>query len=155
MADHNCFGCGPANAHGLKMNFFSDGECVFSRLRLSRRFCGWENIAHGGILSTILDEIMGRTVIYLLKTPGMTKSMEISFLKPVYIGEDFRAEGRIVEVPPGGREAVVDGIILNAKGEKCAVSSGRFALQSIDRIKEKGVSNQAVIDWFEMFLKEG
>ena len=54
---HNCFGCSPINAHGLQMKFYTDEESVFTWLSVPEHLCGWNNLVHGGVLSTILDEI--------------------------------------------------------------------------------------------------
>jgi len=55
---YNCFACGTANPIGLHLNFFRSGDYVCSEITLDRYHGGWENIAHGGIISTILDEVM-------------------------------------------------------------------------------------------------
>jgi len=68
--DHNCFACGPNNPGGLAMKFYSDGETVVSRLRVDEHLCGWDNLLHGGIISTMLDEIMSWTIIHLLQPLG-------------------------------------------------------------------------------------
>ncbi len=59
--NHNCFGCSPNNKSGLKMEFYTNKEkdSVFSWLSIPGHVCGWGNIVHGGIVSTILDEAMG------------------------------------------------------------------------------------------------
>jgi hypothetical protein len=56
--DKECFGCGPENPHGLRMSFESDGKRLRSTVTLEKRFRGWSNHIHGGILSTMLDETM-------------------------------------------------------------------------------------------------
>jgi len=56
--DHNCFACGPANPHGLHMTFQSNGKVVMSHLSVPDHLRGWNNMVHGGIISTILDEVM-------------------------------------------------------------------------------------------------
>jgi hypothetical protein len=61
--DSMCFGCIPANPTGLRLEFFTDGESIFSWVKVPAHLCGWENLVHGGIISTILDEVMGRTVV--------------------------------------------------------------------------------------------
>ena len=75
-ADNKCFGCGPANPQGLQMQFYTNGQTVASWITVPPHLCGWSNLAHGGILFTALDEIMGRTMIYLLKRFILTKSID-------------------------------------------------------------------------------
>ena len=61
--DKTCFGCGEENPHGLQMIFSTNGVRLRSELVIEERFRGWSNLIHGGVLSTILDETMGWTVL--------------------------------------------------------------------------------------------
>ncbi|HOR33241.1 MAG TPA: PaaI family thioesterase, partial [Syntrophales bacterium] len=106
--DHCCFGCGPANTQGLRMQFYTDGETVVSWLTVPPHLCGWSNLVHGGILFTALDEVMGRAMIYLLRRFILTKTMTIEYLKPVPHGREIKVEGRVLEVR-SEREATAEG----------------------------------------------
>ena len=53
---HNCFGCSPINPSGLQMKFFTDDKTVFARVTVPDHLCGWNNVIHGGVLTTMLDE---------------------------------------------------------------------------------------------------
>jgi hypothetical protein len=55
---HNCFACSPGNPYGLHMQLHTDEESVMSRITLPEHFSGWGRVVHGGILSTLLDEIL-------------------------------------------------------------------------------------------------
>ena len=94
---HYCFGCSPANPSGLQMKFYTQDSSVYSRLKVPDHLCGWDRLVHGGVISTILDEIMSWSGIYLLKQITMTKSMTVDFIKPVYINSDLKAEGKVLE----------------------------------------------------------
>ncbi len=150
--NHKCFGCGPANPSGLQMKFFSDDKSVFSRLKVPDHLIGWDNLVHGGVLSTILDEIMSWSAIYLLKKMILTKSMTIDFIKPVFEGMELKAEGNVFE-KRSNKEAVMQGAIYNAKGVLCTKSKGIFALiePKVAR-KLKLMSAEALKD-FEPILK--
>ena len=67
--DHNCFGCSPRNEAGLKMVFHinQEGDTAVSWLSVPDHLCGWANMVHGGIISTILDEAMGWAALVILK----------------------------------------------------------------------------------------
>jgi uncharacterized protein (TIGR00369 family) len=122
-----CFGCGVHNPHGLKMTFATDGERVFSEVTVPEHLGGWNNLVHGGVLSTICDEIMGWTAMYRLNKMALTKTMTVNFRKAVFITDTLRAEGRVVEIADTS-EAVVEGSIRNGKGELCVTARGVFAL---------------------------
>ena len=64
--DHNCFGCSATNPSGLQMKFYTDEVLVFSWLTLPAHLSGWSNLVHGGVISTILDEIMSWTALCML-----------------------------------------------------------------------------------------
>src|SRR5665647_3164254 len=70
-----CFGCGEINTIGLHMEFLTDGQRVYSFVTVPSAMAGWDQTVHGGVTATILDEIMGWSVIYLLKKIGVTKSI--------------------------------------------------------------------------------
>ena len=66
--DHKCFGCSPANPHGLQMEFYhADDAVLHSWLVVPDHLRGWNDLVHGGVISTILDEIMSWTAISMLK----------------------------------------------------------------------------------------
>ena len=82
---HYCFACGTENPIGLNLQFYRSGDSICSDLTLMKYYEGWENIAHGGILSTLLDEVMSWTVIYFKRTFAVTRKMEIKYVRPVLI----------------------------------------------------------------------
>jgi len=122
-----CFGCGVHNPHGLKMTFATDGEGVFSEVTVPKHLGGWNNLVHGGVLSTICDEIMGWTAMYRLNKMALTKTMTVNFRKAVFMTDTLWAEGRVVEVTDTN-EAVVEGSVRNGKDDVCVTARGVFAL---------------------------
>jgi uncharacterized protein (TIGR00369 family) len=60
-----CFVCGRDNPLGLKLRFFEDPEAgrVRADFSVPDNYQGYPGIVHGGIVSTILDEVSGRAVI--------------------------------------------------------------------------------------------
>lgn len=143
-----CFGCGPSNEHGLKMQFYSDGTSVFSWFTVPEHYCGWKNLVHGGVISTLLDEIMGRAMFYLLRNLGMTRKISIDFLKPVVIGTEIKVQGRILEVK-NTREAMIEGILSNVNGEVCAKAEGYYILFSRDKLGKMGTVADDVLKWLD------
>lgn len=93
---HRCFACGELNEHGLHMELHAqDGRC-WSELTLDGRFQGWDGIAHGGIIATILDEVMAWSLV-AQDSWGVTARLEIAFEQPVPIDRPIRAEGWVTE----------------------------------------------------------
>ena len=145
---HNCFGCSPINPSGLQMKFSTNQSVVFSRLTVPDHLCGWDRLVHGGVISTILDEVMSWTGIYMLKQITMTKSMTVEFIKPVYINSELRAEGRVLE-KTGRHDALLEGCLYNDKGILCARSKANFVIFSPKVAKRLGIARKEHLEWFE------
>lgn len=146
--NHNCFGCSPANPSGLRMRFFSDEQAVYSRITVPEHLCGWSNIVHGGVLTTILDEIMSWSAIYLLKRIALTRSINVEFIKPVRVGHELRAEGRVTQTN-GKYDAVTEGVLIDASGEVCARADAMFKVFSPAVARRMAIADEASIRWFE------
>lgn len=116
---YNCFGCAPSNPYGLKMEFYEDGDDVVSYWHPSDNFQGWLHTLHGGIQSTIIDEIAMWVIARKLQTSGMTTNLNVKFRKPVPTGE-----GVTIEVRSHIREMKRNFAILKAsimyEGEVCS-----------------------------------
>ena len=147
-ADHNCFGCSPVNPSGLQMEFFADHDTVFSNVTIPDHLCGWNNIAHGGVITTILDEIMSWAALHFLKRITMTKSMQIEFIKPVHIQRQLRAEGKVLEVS-GKHDAVMEGILYSENSVVCARSTANFSIFSPKVAKRFGIADDASLKFFQ------
>lgn len=154
MEHNTCFGCGPANDHGLKMKFFGNDEMIYSDITVPDYLLGWNGVVHGGILSTMLDEVMGWSAIYLLKKFILTKNMTVNYYRPVFVGETLHIEGRIKE-KINEKEVSMTGRIYNSKNELCVTSTGIFALFDIDKIKKMGIMKEKDLDDFEKAMNFG
>jgi len=123
-ANNHCFGCGPANSRGLRLEFYlaPDGSVV-SLPVVSAGFDGHPGYLHGGIIATLLDEAMSKAV----RTTGrlsMTRKMETEYLRPVPSGVPLRIEGRILRTEE--RKTWAEARILNADQKILAHASGLF-----------------------------
>ena len=91
---HHCFACGELNEVGLHLKLNVEPGRCWTELELPRRFEGWEGLVHGGILCTILDEVMAWSLVSE-DNWGVTARMSVDFRKPVMVGQAIRAEGRM------------------------------------------------------------
>lgn len=96
VSPHACFACGALNAHGLHLVLHVAGDTCWTELTLRPDFQGWEGIAHGGIVATILDEVMG-WALASADAWGYTAKMSIEYKRPVPVGAHLRGEGRLIE----------------------------------------------------------
>lgn len=147
----NCFVCSPKNAAGLQLQFFTDGVKVVSWFRVPAHLSGWDQILHGGLIATVLDEVMGWTALHILRQMTLTKGITVEFLKPVYVGEEVRIEGIPVEVK-GEREAVMQGFFYNHMDDLCARATGHFALFSVESMRERDMVDEKILQDVERII---
>ena len=143
--DMDCFGCGTDNHHGLQMTFEINGEKLRSIVTVPDHLRGWSNIVHGGVLSTICDEIMAWAAIYLSKRFILTKPIHTTFLKPVTIGSRLETIGYIKE-RIDERNAIMAGEIYDEKGRLCTTSIGEFVLFTPDNFKKLNIVPNDLLD---------
>ena len=151
--NQNCFGCSPKNESGLHMKFYSTErrESVVSWLKVPDHLCGWSNLVHGGIISTMLDEAMGWAALIILKKLVVSKSITVDFLKPVLIGQEIRVEGNVREIN-SEREAMLQGFIFNDNGEMLARSSSLVSLFSLETLRKMGALDEKMFGDMEQYL---
>lgn len=123
-AQNRCFGCGHANAKGLGLEFFLAGDgSVVSLPTVPDTFEGPRGFLHGGIVATLLDEAMSKSVRVKGFT-AMTRHLEVEYLRPVPSGAPLRIEGRAVQ--SDGRKHRTEARILNSAGDELAKAKGLF-----------------------------
>ena len=142
--DPHCFACGQENPSGLKMKFETNGEKIRSRIIVPEHMRGWNNIVHGGVLSTICDEIMSWAAIVLLKRFILTKNMNVRFLRSVEIGTRLTAQG-FVKKQSSDRHAIMKAVITNPDGDIVADSRGEFILFTEEQFRPLNVADNDYI----------
>ncbi len=140
-----CFGCGPDNPHGLRMSFETNGEKLRSLVVIPDHLRGWHNIVHGGILSTICDEIMAWSAIHFLRRFILTKTIKTRFLKPVTTKSTITAIGYVKEYK-GRNSALMAGEIYDEDKKLCAVSTGEFALFTSEAFRKLKIIPDEIVD---------
>jgi acyl-coenzyme A thioesterase PaaI-like protein len=93
---HNCFACGELNEVGLHLQLMLEPGRCWTELEMPRRFEGWEGIIHGGVLCTVMDEVMAWALVQE-DNWGVTARMSVDFRRPVTVGQRIRAEGWVTD----------------------------------------------------------
>ena len=134
VAPHHCFACGTLNEQGMGLVLHVEPRRCWTDLSLEQRFEGWDGIAHGGILCTILDEVMAWSLVGE-DNWGLTARINVEFKRPVAIGCPIRAEGWITR----SRRRLIDtaGHILDARtGDVLATGTGLYVAADEGRKQE-------------------
>ena len=119
--DGYCFVCGPNNVIGLKLDFSFDGQTITTEFIPQKVHQGYMNIVHGGIISTLLDEVMVKLAIEM-GMPAVTAHMDIRLRKAVAIGNKITFSAEIREstrklIVACAKAETVDGIAADATGK--------------------------------------
>jgi len=133
IADNYCFVCGKNNPRGLHINvrYRPEEMAAETELALPREYQGWADVIHGGILSTLLDEMMAHAV-WRFAGPGLTISMEVRFHTPLKPDEAIRVRGALITLNGNRRTAEAE-IIRTGDGQKIASAKSRFLLLEENR----------------------
>lgn len=119
MEAYKCFACSPSNDHGLKMEFYEDGDDIVSVWKPLDYMQGWVKTLHGGIQCTLMDEVAGWVITRKLQTAGVTSKLEAKFIKSISTDEPrLTIRARLKEQK---RNAIfLEAEIYNSANEKCA-----------------------------------
>ncbi len=94
LDNDGCFACGRANPLGLRLEFTFEGDEYVTYFTPGVQHQGWVGITHGGIVSTVLDEVMARCV-HAKGVAAVTAELLVRLKKPARVGERLRFAGRI------------------------------------------------------------
>lgn len=148
---HNCFACGTLNTGGLGLALHVEPGRSWTEVALDRRFEGWEGVIHGGILCTILDEVMAWALVGE-DNWGVTARMAVDFRRPVAVDVSIHAEGwitrarrrivetagHIVDTTSGVELATATGLYVAADAARKQDLRARYAFRAADRTDPTG-----------------
>ncbi len=117
----NCFGCAPGNVRGLRLTFRHDEVGRISTdVCLDRDFESFPGIIHGGIVATVLDEVLARASLHACRLPSMTVGLRLRYVKSTRTGQPYVAiaevqsrDGDLVRLT-GRLESETDGLVAAA-----------------------------------------
>ena len=123
-AQNRCFGCGQANPTGLHLEFLlAEDSSVVCLASVPDTFEGPPGYLHGGIIATLLDEAMSKSVRARGFT-AMTRHMEVDYLRPVPSSTPIRLEGHVTRNE--GRKHWTEARILDAERTVLAIGKALF-----------------------------
>ena len=115
---HHCFVCGELNRRGLQLPIYASAGRAWTDLTLGPDFVGWADLAHGGILAALLDEVMG-WALFEHDCWGVTGEMTVRYLRAVDVSQPIHVEGEVTQVTrrlfrTAGRITTADGHVRTA-----------------------------------------
>jgi uncharacterized protein (TIGR00369 family) len=108
-----CFACGKDNPQGLKLEVRKAPD----------HFAGWQGIAHGGIVATILDELLA----WACTNAGrncVTAEMTVRYRKPVKTGSPLKGFGRVTGEK--GKLLFTEATLQDESGNLVAEATGKM-----------------------------
>jgi acyl-coenzyme A thioesterase PaaI-like protein len=127
LPDYRCFGCSPANDRGLRLRFThtADGgiECAFT---FDRTFESYPGVVHGGMSTTVCDEIMGNLLVLRLGVSVFTTSLRTRYVEPLAIGTTYRCTAHTEAVTGDKSPYQAHSQILDADGQPVVFVTGSY-----------------------------
>ena len=127
-----CYVCGQAHPRGLRIRFFV-GEFgqVQAWFTPDAAQTGYEDIVHGGVISALLDELLGWPVALQTGRLAYTAELTVRFVRPIKTGRTYLATAN-----PGtdrGRYWEGKGDIRDEDGVVYAKARGKYFLLSAEQ----------------------
>jgi len=156
-----CFGCGEENPIGLKLKPVYDGEKVKAEFTPREYHQGWDNVVHGGILYTLLDEITAYAILCCGIDFGVTAKSELRFKHVAPINEPIQISAWVTKltkrlVETKGVLALKDNTVIAEDSSLFYVwrRSKRAILWDMDGVIADSISFHFAA-WQETFAKRG
>ncbi len=123
FADHHCFACGGTNPIGMHLAIELSEGAASTSWTAGRDFVGWEEKVHGGILATLLDEVMAWAPSSH-DSWAVTAEIRIRYRSAASPSETLNARGWVTS--RRRRIYEVSGEIRGEDGRLVAEGEGRF-----------------------------
>ena len=130
----DCFVCGKDNPFGLNITFIKEKNKVKANFIPESKHQGFKGIVHGGILFSILDEIMGRAILIAKKVMTLTVEIDIKYRRKAKIGEEIIFTAQVINDLSRLIEAQAQ--VCKKDGTLLAEAIGKFIVLPSDMQKE-------------------
>ncbi|MGH3460679.1 MAG: PaaI family thioesterase [Kribbellaceae bacterium] len=132
---HRCVACGPDHQTGLRLvTTAGEGLTVTGEFTVTAEHQGAPGLAHGGVLATALDEILGG-LSWLLRKPMVTGRLETDYVRPVPVGTTLTLRAECLGFRGRRMYAAAEGRI----GDSIAVRAAAvFVVVPVEHFTEHG-----------------
>ena len=123
FADHHCFACGRDNPIGMRLRIELGDGTARTEWVAGKDYAGWSDKLHGGIIATLLDEVMAWAPSSF-DSWAVTAEMNVRYRSPALPGERLEASAHVTE--RRRRIYAVRGEVRGADGRLVAEGRGRY-----------------------------
>lgn len=95
----SCFVCGLANPLGLNLGFAREGDGVLARYRPRPEHAGFQDVVHGGLVATVLDEAMVWAIGVRLGLFTYCAELSVRFRRPAPPDAELTVRGELTGQP--------------------------------------------------------
>ena len=127
-----CFVCGINNPVGLGLTLLSDGRGVEVLVQFRDEHCGFTGVVHGGLLSTVLDEVMAWVIGVNTRSFAFAAELNVRFLRSVSPGVPLKVRAELT-ANRRGRLFLTRGDVLGPDGVVYAEATGKFLPIPLER----------------------
>jgi len=132
--EHWCFACGRLNPSGLRLDFEVSTDRATARYTGLQRHQGYDGTLHGGVVTALLDETMGWAIFHQ-GVWGVTAKLNVTFKRPVPVGEELVVTGEVLR--DRGRGIETKGAVRrSADGDLLAEATALFLRMPDERRAE-------------------
>lgn len=121
----SCFVCGEANPHGLNLRAQTDGNVVEARFVPRPEHIGFRETVHGGLIATLLDEVMVWACAVRTKKFAYCAELNVRFVTPLRPGQEALAVAELVG-DRRGRVFEAKAELRTQAGLTCASATGKY-----------------------------
>jgi uncharacterized protein (TIGR00369 family) len=123
FADHHCFACGANNPIGMRLHIELSDGAARSEWVVGDDYVGWSDKLHGGIIATLLDEVMAWAPSSF-DSWAVTAEMSVRYRASASPGERLTASARVARRRRRIYEVV--GEVRGPDGRLIAEGRGRY-----------------------------
>jgi uncharacterized protein (TIGR00369 family) len=148
-----CFGCSPDHPFGFRLTFAREDDEIVTRFTPGDRHQGPVGIMHGGLVSTLADEVAAWAIIGMLGKFGFTASFDAKLHKPVRIGVPLEGRARIVKDARRIVDVAVRITQADAAGTTDAAFTGSFRFVILDQSGAERMLGGPIPDAWKRFCR--
>lgn len=128
----SCFVCGQDNPLGMRARSYVVDDRVELSFAPRNEYAGWNAVTHGGVIATVLDEVMTWAAILQSDRACFAADFSVRLRKPLPPGTEVTARARCT----GSRRRIHDteAELVAAGGEVFATASGRYMAVPADQM---------------------